>query len=237
MAATSYGVVCLDGSKRVCLVHRKESVNFVSFISGNTDADLSLCSRSELSKLISVTDFASELWAPIKGAWRREGLETAQRRFNSMRDSGELVRRVEFAMSRAFEEPEWEFPKGRKRMSHESQRACAVREFCEETGYLIDAVNLSTVDRPFDVTFSGGDGRLYRHVYFLGWIDAAATPALAPSNHEVQDVRWFDMRCLLGPQSPLRPYDHMRRGIIQQLSAIIPSLEAPTSSPTVILRA
>lgn len=213
MPPTSYGLVCTNDSRCVLLIQRKDSVNFVAFVSGNADADLTRCTRGELERLARATDFVSDLWTPVRGT---NGFATAKERFDAMRTSGQLHARIQIAMPLAYDEPEWEFPKGRKKHDRESPVACAVREFCEETGYAAEDVAVNP-ERTFDDTCVGGDGRLYRHVYFCARVKDGTRPSRRASVHEVQTMRWFHVNDLLSSKSPFRPYDSLRRRVVAAL--------------------
>lgn len=65
-----------------------------------------------------------------------------------------------------WEDPEWEFPKGRRNYS-EKELSCALREFQEETGY--SAAKISVVENlmPFEEQFIGSNWKAYKHKYFL----------------------------------------------------------------------
>lgn len=64
---------------------------------------------------------------------------------------------------------EWGFPKGRRNYQ-EKDYECAVREFCEETGYpstaLVPIKNLL----PFEEIFTGSNYKSYKHKYYLTYM-------------------------------------------------------------------
>jgi 8-oxo-dGTP pyrophosphatase MutT (NUDIX family) len=64
----------------------------------------------------------------------------------------------------------WIFPKGRKQHT-ESDVDSALREFQEETQ--IDGISVCDIIDPVEETYYGLDGRLYRTIYFCGFIDYA----------------------------------------------------------------
>jgi 8-oxo-dGTP pyrophosphatase MutT (NUDIX family) len=67
-------------------------------------------------------------------------------------------------------EPEWGFPKGRRNYK-EKDYDCALREFCEETGF--DAGVLKNFQNifPFEEIFLGSNYKSYKHKYYLTYID------------------------------------------------------------------
>ena len=85
---------------------------------------------------------------------------------------------------------EWGFPKGRRNYQ-EKDYECAVREFCEETGFpektLIPIKNLL----PFDEIFTGSNYKSYKHTYYLTYMpyDASQMPCTVQSS-EVSCSEW-----------------------------------------------
>lgn len=93
----------------------------------------------------------------------------------------------------------WVIPKGRMNTMEEPLDA-ALREFEEEVG--ISRELLMTYDHePIEETYTGLDNKIYRTVYFLGYLDnykltSSLTPKLVTSmrmslNSEIQKVDWF----------------------------------------------
>ena len=94
-----------------------------------------------------------------------------------------------------YTDSEWGFPKGRRRLK-ELDAECAVREFCEETGYAHGDVQILSM-KPYDETFLGTNHVRYRHVYFLAKIvnlekNAKVDPSNLGQVREVRDVQWFN---------------------------------------------
>lgn len=128
--------------------------------------------------------------------WRRRCIE---QRFRTIRASRSLRR----AVSRTpchWEQPEWEFAKGRKDSRHEPDLACAVREFAEETGYAPGDIRVHDPDRvQFHERYVGTNGVPYHHTYYLAFMaDDRKPPAYDPRTnkshyYEISDVRWFPL--------------------------------------------
>lgn len=66
---------------------------------------------------------------------------------------------------------EWGFPKGRRNYQ-EKDYDCAVREFCEETGYTQSASTLVPIQNimPFEEIFMGSNYKSYKHKYYLTYM-------------------------------------------------------------------
>ena len=67
-------------------------------------------------------------------------------------------------------EAEWGFPKGRRNYQ-EKDHDCAVREFCEETGYSLDKLILLKNIQPFEEIFTGSNYKSYKHKYYLTYMN------------------------------------------------------------------
>jgi 8-oxo-dGTP pyrophosphatase MutT (NUDIX family) len=89
-----------------------------------------------------------------------------------------------------WEEPEWGFPKGRRNYQ-EKDYDCAVREFCEETGYNASQLTLVQNILPFEEIFTGSNYKSYKHKYYLmnmNYIDSI-TP-VKYDGFEVSKMEW-----------------------------------------------
>ena len=83
---------------------------------------------------------------------------------------------------------EWGFPKGR-RLYHEKNFDCAVREFKEETGYNSEDYNVFQNVLPIKEVFRGTDEVLYKHIYFLSILNSKEEPEINDIN-EVGNALW-----------------------------------------------
>ena len=90
-------------------------------------------------------------------------------------------------------EPEWGFPKGR-RSYQEKDYDCAIREFCEETGYASHILKNIQNILPFEEIFVGSNYKSYKHKYYLMHIDYADTENILfrrkTDNKEVSKMEW-----------------------------------------------
>jgi 8-oxo-dGTP pyrophosphatase MutT (NUDIX family) len=96
-----------------------------------------------------------------------------------------------------YTDPEWGFPKGRRRIREEDVH-CALREFGEETGIIPNCVELEQDFPPFEEIFFGTNFILYRHVYYVGHIstyDGQKQIQVDITNvnqaREVRAIEWF----------------------------------------------
>jgi 8-oxo-dGTP pyrophosphatase MutT (NUDIX family) len=111
-------------------------------------------------------------------------------------------------------EPEWGFPKG-KRNTNENDYECALREFCEETGY--DKKYLKLIDNiaPFEEVFMGSNYKSYKHKYFLMFMEEHIEINNLYDNFEVSKIEWktYD-ECI----SCIRDYNLEKKRVIRNIN-------------------
>lgn len=87
-------------------------------------------------------------------------------------------------------EPEWGFPKGRPNYQ-EKDFTCAMREFCEETGYNHSVLKHVSNVYPFEEIFTGSNYKSYKHKYYLMCIDYNDSLNISPyEKMEVSKIEW-----------------------------------------------
>jgi ADP-ribose pyrophosphatase YjhB (NUDIX family) len=110
--------------------------------------------------------------------------------------------------------PEWGFPKGR-RNPRESDYNCAIREFCEETGYSSHQfANINNI-LPFEEIFMGTNYKSYKHKYFLTFMDYKESFKHDSYDHsEVSNMEWKTYQNCI---DSIRPYNLEKIKIIQSI--------------------
>lgn len=205
---TSFGVICyrLTSNKGIeyLMIQRKDSLSFMEFIRGKYDIKqsdyiqvlLSGMTQIERGKLLS-TSF-DELWSHV---WYQPNFSRQISEYTNAKAKFETLARGTLATmlkntSSVFTEPEWGFPKGRRRIREEDM-ACAIREFCEETNFTAADIEIIKDISPFEEIFYGTNQVLYRHVYYPAHMLKNECDCLDinPNNvnqaREVRAVRWF----------------------------------------------
>ena len=88
-------------------------------------------------------------------------------------------------------EAEWGFPKGRRNYQ-ERDYDCAVREFCEESGYSIDKMIAIKNIQPFEEIFTGSNYKSYKHKYYLMYMKYEDTlTSRGIQSCEVSKSKWM----------------------------------------------
>lgn len=217
-AITSCAMVChtlIGGDIHYLVARVRDTIPYREFVRGSIkDPDilryLSQMSKAEKRRILaeSFQDLADDLIlnhtsrayrAVCAGQNDFEGLRTRHKDLLSDESIGIC-------------EPPWVFPKGRKQDKREPDYACALRELEEET--LIPSKLITYYDQiePMEEIYTGLDGKTYKTVYFLGYIDhndyLRAKPTirsrLAHSgkrtslSEEISKIRWLPYADALG---------------------------------------
>jgi 8-oxo-dGTP pyrophosphatase MutT (NUDIX family) len=125
-----------------------------------------------------------------------------------------------------YTEPEWGFPKGR-RMRGETDLACAVREFGEETNVPRDAyVVLKNII--LEETFTGLNAVQYKHIYFVALLKQPELVNLSQrftpmQRREISGLAW---KSLEDAAALIRPHHVERMGMLNQLRSAIETFES-----------
>ena len=137
-----------------------------------------------------INDSFSKLWGDLWGIQYAVGVKTSdpykaeeqssRNKFESLKSGiytktecytlEELIKMTEDTWTEA----EWGFPKGRRNYQ-ERDYDCAIREFCEETGYSLDKLILLKNVQPFEEIFTGSNYKSYKHKYYVTYMSYSDT--------------------------------------------------------------
>jgi len=207
------------------MIRRKDTLGFIDFMRGkysvyNKEYVLNMIKQmtnKEKSRL--KTESFSKLWRDLWGETSafsgnsdqyKSEEQNSRNKFELLRggvytktDSYNLENLVDFTPS-IWIEPEWGFPKGRRNYQ-EREYDCAVREFCEETGYKPEQLIALKNVQPVEEIFMGSNYKSYKHKYYVMCMKYEDT--LLPRNVqacEVSDSCWMSAeKCL----QLIRPYN------------------------------
>lgn len=236
---TSFGIICFRINKNTkepeyIMIQRKDSLSFMEFIRGKYDLTqvhyigqlLSAMTQRERD-MLRTTPF-EHLWNHV---WYQPFMprhtseyEVAKGKFDSLRDGyvleGKTIQ-LDALLSvyiSPFEEPEWGFPKGRRRLREEDVD-CAVREFAEETGIQGTSLQVVSSIPPFEEIFFGTNSVLYRHVYYVARLqsneqqDIVVDPSNINQVREVRDIQWFNANQVI---EHIRGHNQERKHLFMQ---------------------
>jgi 8-oxo-dGTP pyrophosphatase MutT (NUDIX family) len=216
------------------MIQRKDSLSFMEFIRGKYKPD-QLTYISQLLGAMASSEREMLLMKPFEDLWNIIWFQPsipkhtaefyeAKRKFDSLRDGvhigGKLVTLKSLLESSPspYVEPEWGFPKGRRRL-REEDIDCAVREFCEETAFESKDIKIVQGLPPFEEIFFGTNNVLYRHVYYVARLQGPQdrNTSVDPSNinqaREVRAIRWFSFEDTL---EHIRSHNHERKELFRQ---------------------
>ncbi len=115
---------------------------------------------------------------------------------------------------------EWGFPKGRRNYQ-EKDYDCAVREFCEETGYTQYADKLVSIQNimPFEEIFMGSNYKSYKHKYYLTYMPyEESIREYSVQSSEVSCAKWKTYEeCL----ASIRHYNVEKKRVLENVHQTI----------------
>lgn len=243
----SFGIICFRRITdpvtglaviKYLMIQRKDSLSFMEFIRGKYKIEqipyikqlLSCMTQSERAVLL--TKPFEFLWnyvwyQPVMTKPTTEFME-AKRKFDSLREGvfvGQDFVTLQALLEQApspFDEPEWGFPKGRRKL-HEDDKDCAIREFSEETGIPKDTIQALDL-APFEEIFFGTNNVLYRHSYYIARLTTSPDNfnfehiMVDPTNiHQVREVgavQWFTFEDAL---AHIREHNRERKQLFHQV--------------------
>jgi len=236
---TSIGLIvfCVEKDQlRYLMIRRKDTLGFMDFMRGkysiyNREYIVNLLKEmtvkeKETLKTLNFATLWKELWNKENDTSYKNEQNISSDKFNSLKNGVMLQNGKTNEMytldilieesaqnTEQWEEPEWGFPKGR-RNPLEKDYECALREFCEETGY--DKKHLRHIENinPFEEVFMGSNYKSYKHKYFLMNLPTNIGSSHLYDNSEVSKVEWktYD-ECI----QCIRPYNLEKMRILQNI--------------------
>ena len=179
----SYGIIvfkkCRPSKMKYLMVQRKYSHSFVDILLGRYYDQLMNIDFYKLSKMIKYLPVTERyiyrkydfkfLWSKI-WMWNIVDLNKKYHEYHQKFANAEpYIIKLFNEINPVLDQPEWEFPKG-KRIMGESDRDCAIRECTEETTLTIDDYYIYPNLKPFIDKFTGTDGNEYCNNFLLAEI-------------------------------------------------------------------
>ena len=212
---------------RVLMIRRKDSMSFAEFLRGKYDPTnipyvSTLVKNMTLKEQVAIaTESFETLWKNLWGDDRSSSdFQTSKDRFYQL-DRMALMR----DNLSEYTEPEWGFPKGR-RMRGETDLACAIREFNEETNVPREAYLLLN-NILLEETFTGLNGVRYKHIYYVALLVRPDLVVLSQKftpmqRREISGLAWKTLR---EADALIRPHHVERRAMLGQLTSILSVFE------------
>lgn len=240
----SFGIICYrinDETNRVeyLMIQRRDSLAFMEFIRGKYDLynfeyikhlmSFMTMYEQEMLLLFPFDELWNHVWyQPCMPKQTQEFLD-AKEKFLMLKEGIQCLKNKQLVLvnlkllvtesQSKYNEPEWGFPKGRRRLK-ERDIDCAVREFYEETGINKQDIVLDTDLIAYEEIFYGTNNIRYRHVYYIAKItkNIYKTLTIDCTNYqqarEVRQVRWFTAEQVL---NKIREHNVERKVLFQQI--------------------
>lgn len=234
----SYGIILFrlgsEGQPEYLMIRRKDSFGFIDFVRGK----YSVNNRQQMQNIVNEMSTEEkqrildanfpELWVNMWGAnniqYKNEEASSSKKMElikQGLVINGETVtlQKLVEQSTTEWHETEWEFPKGRKN-HRETDLDCALREFEEETGINKHCAHVIQNLLPFEETFTGTNGKPYKHKYFLACLDNDFVNhhlgEFQPS--EVSKQEWKTIgQCL----ESIRPYNLEKKAMIANVDKVL----------------
>lgn len=212
----------------VLMIRRKDSLSYAEFMRGKYEpTDIAYVSTLVKNMTLKeqaalATETFETLWKSLWNDDRSSAEQVASReKFNTLDRMQLMIENLS-----PYTEPEWGFPKGR-RMRGETDIACAIREFGEETNIPREAYSVLK-NIVLEETFTGLNGIPYRHLYYVALLKNPELIDLRQKftpmqRREISGIAW---KCFMEADALIRPHHIERRSMLTQLKDVIETFEA-----------
>ena len=237
---TSYGVIVFrktENGIQFLMIRRKDSFGYIDFIRGkylcyNIEKIQEIVNEMSISeKERLLTEPFEKLWKLLwgdcnKNQYKHEEMSSFKK-FEIIKN-GIVINEQKITLEQIIQnsntrwiETEWEFPKGRRNFQ-EKDIECALREFEEETGYLIKNIHVIENLMPFEETFIGSNHKCYKHKYYLAYmndlVDSSDNDVQNYQKSEVSKLEWKSVdECL----ESIRPYNLEKKQLIMNINKVL----------------
>lgn len=230
---TSYGIIVYKKVNDVfnfLLVQRKDTMGYIDFIRGkynnkkddvfkNLLGEMTIDEKKKLLKS-SFTDLWNELWLNHESRIYKNDYEYSKKKYNKLDILPLILDSIYYSK---WTEQEYSIPKGR-RNNYENVLNCAIREFCEESGYSPSDIDIKYNIKPIEEFFVGSNGIPYKHVYYIAELVTDKKPILDYNNisqiGEIKHIQWFDYKQTM---NIFRNYEVTKRNVIHTLHSFLTS--------------
>jgi ADP-ribose pyrophosphatase YjhB (NUDIX family) len=207
---------------KIILVQRRNTIGMIEFLRGKYD----VLDFNYIIKLFNMMTFdekrilreydSFDMIRTVIGLKREYNYKTeydsAKQKFLTLKQNptGDQVNLLLDKSYTKWSSPEWGIPKGR-RNNKETDIDCAIREFVEETGIKYKNINVYRNIKPIKEIYTGINGVIYKHIYFLANIkdtdDATENIKRIEKggflNYEISNIKLFN---LSEAHKLIRPY-------------------------------
>lgn len=233
----SFGVLAFQrgGPVKFLLIQRKDSIGFLDFVRGrymgshgdpnsklqNIKILIEEMTPDEKEKLLtkSFDELWDDLWINHQSRAYINDYHEAKAKFTAL-DIPNLLQNTQSKWTTQ----EYGIPKGRRSNCKETDIECAQREFEEETGLSRMDYTILQHIAPIQEVFTGSNGMMYKHVYYLAEVHPGTMIGVDPMNvTQVSEVRQVGLFTLKEAVQLFREYDITKRSLLIQAHRILTS--------------
>jgi hypothetical protein len=213
------------------MIRRKHSLNYIEFIRGKYNLNFEsvkkmflLMSKEEVKYILN-NDFDT-IWQNV---WKNtSNLTKYLKEYNKSKNKFNIIinkyRNDLLKLNIIYDEPEWEFPKGR-RLYNENNIKCAIREFKEET--YIDNITINNNIVPIKEEFKGTNEKDYMNIFYLSINNINNNINNNIINKEVSIISFLNYNDII---KKLRVYNKSKIIILHKILLLLTSLSEYTSN-------
>ena len=229
-------------SSEVLMIQRRDSIGFIELLRAKykvTDIPY-ICAQIEgttaqerdMLKTKTFEDLWSGLWgtSTFESKQYRQEFEQAKVKFEQLREGIEVEGKTITLANLLdttpvlWKTPEWGFPKGR-RNTFETDLACAIREFEEETTLKPEQYTLLENLNPIQESFYGNNNIHYCHIYYIA-IVPYETELGSPSEHpelarEISSLAWIPYGQAI---QQIRDTNPEKRDVLRRVKTVLSQL-------------
>lgn len=151
------------------MVSKKYTYGFLDIIKGHYTLNynevinlLNQMTELEIERLKN--DDFDIMWNEIRKSKNNNNYEISKKKFLCFKNN--LIGN-EYGIIKKYNEPDWEFPKGKKNNFEEDDMKCAIREFKEETKLKNKDFKVYKNIAPIVEYFKGTDEKQYKYIYYI----------------------------------------------------------------------
>lgn len=239
---TSIGIIAFRKTVKgieYLMIRRKETLGFIDFIRGKYSLNdknyimnmLKQMTKDEIYLLLNETfdKIWNKIWCDdvLITQYRNEELSSCEK-FETLKQGVygktefyNLKSLIDECIDDVWLEPEWGFPKGRRNIN-ENDYDCAIREFCEETGYRRQYLHNIENVIPMEEIFTGSNYKSYKHKYFIMNMDVNQTSSTYGfQRSEVSKMEWMNYKDCL---SHIRDYNLEKKKVLEKINNVLEEL-------------
>jgi 8-oxo-dGTP pyrophosphatase MutT (NUDIX family) len=202
----SFGIISftiINNEIHYLMIQRKNSLSFMEFIKGNYKSmDFSKIKTLihsmtiEEQNILNCDNFDiiwEKIWFQSNNKNTKEYID-AKTNFDILLQKN-ILKDILLNNNKHITEPEWGFPKGRKKQN-ETDLECSLREFTEETQYKSDTISIIDYNFPYHEIFFGTNKIMYKHTYYIAKFKGDSdipkfNKQCMQQIREIRDIKWM----------------------------------------------